>query len=259
MSEENDLMLVIFDFDWSLVNENSDLWIFDQLSPQLRGEVGLLKRNEYCGQWTQLMDYLVGKLMSEQNVGLDAVNTCLRHIPVFEETIEAVKLAFSCGAELAILSDANTHYISVILDHLKIGNLFTKIVTNGSIVCDPAICGLCKDSGNTQSRLHIFPYQPTLLPHGCSLCPANLCKGIVLDSWRRDGRFTKIIYIGDGGGDYCPCTRLTSADTILCRDGWALDKALETGSIPIHAEVRKWQSGFSLLQEMTSILGLRTS
>ncbi|CCM01144.1 uncharacterized protein FIBRA_03192 [Fibroporia radiculosa] len=52
MSEFIKRQLVVFDFDWSLVDQDSDRWIFEVLCPELRRKLNDLKREV---QWTDLM------------------------------------------------------------------------------------------------------------------------------------------------------------------------------------------------------------
>ena len=59
-------ILIVFDFDWSFVNENTDTYIIEQLTPKLVPLVRKL-RKEGC-QWTRLMHDTVQKMMLEENV-----------------------------------------------------------------------------------------------------------------------------------------------------------------------------------------------
>lgn len=49
--------------------------------------------------------------------------------------------------------------------------------------------------------------------HACQVCPANVCKGDILDELligpdeEGPGRFDAVVYVGDGSNDVCPCTR----------------------------------------------------
>lgn len=65
---------------------------------------------------------------------------------------------FSC--DLKVVSDSNLFYIKTILQHYKIYNCFSEIITNPALV-------------DEQGRLRIFPYHKS---HDCHLCPSNLCK-----------------------------------------------------------------------------------
>lgn len=68
-----------------------------------------------------------------------------------------------------------------------------------------------------EELLRIMPYH-TGPPHECtSQCPSNMCKGLILDQIRHKYTPQRIVYIGDGSGDFCPCIRLTESDFALAR------------------------------------------
>ena len=66
-------------------------------------------------------------------------------------------------------------------------------------------------------RLHVRPHQPDETPHACPHCPINLCKGAVMERWLEELAPSRCVYVGDGGGDFCPSTRLRSGDAVLAR------------------------------------------
>lgn len=69
---------------------------------------------------------------------------------------------FRC--DLRIVSDANMFFIETILKHLGIREYFSEINTNPGYV-------------DEEGRLRILPYHDfNKAPHGCSLCPPNMCK-----------------------------------------------------------------------------------
>jgi len=69
---------------------------------------------------------------------------------------------FRC--DLRIVSDANTFFIETILEHLKIRECFSDIISNPSYI-------------NEDGRLQILPYHDfNNFSHGCTLCPPNMCK-----------------------------------------------------------------------------------
>ena len=39
----------------------------------------------------------------------------------------------------------------------------------------------------------------------------------MLERWLAELQPTTVVYVGDGGGDYCPATRLREGDTLLAR------------------------------------------
>jgi pyridoxal phosphate phosphatase PHOSPHO2 len=123
------------------------------------------------------------------------------------------------------VSDANTHFIEIITAHHSIRPHFAAVHTNGSVFTEHGL-------------LQVTPHQPLEQPHACTLCPPNLCKGAVLDTLRSAlcsntasnsnssssssnsssaSSDCRVIYVGDGGGDYCPVTRLLPTDLVLAR------------------------------------------
>jgi hypothetical protein len=82
MSKGKPSVLVVWDFDWSLINENSDTYIVEQFSAELhesmvRGEV----REKYP-QWTNRMAECFRQLHQAHNAKQTELNEKLRNIPV---------------------------------------------------------------------------------------------------------------------------------------------------------------------------------
>jgi Putative Phosphatase len=186
-----------------------------------------------------------------------------------------------------IVSDANTHFIEIITAHHSIRPHFVAVHTNSSVFTEHGL-------------LQVTPHQPLAQPHTCSLCPPNLCKGAVLDKLRSamcsntDGSSSsssstttetssdcRVIYVGDGGGDYCPATRLLPTDLVLARHSdsksyglWSkiqaghqqqqrqqadatATAATATGSTTaasVVAEVKLWDTGHDLYDIFTQAL-----
>ena len=224
-------VLVVWDFDWSLINENSDTWVIEQLDFSGRvwaeGEAKF-RRKEL--DWTSLMDWALGELHANGHSAA-AISEALAKLPVLGGALAAVKLCLSVGAEQRILSDANTVYINTILEARNLTDAFAVVETN------PA-------SYDDSGRLHVRPHQPAdVAPHGCPMCPSNLCKGAVLDGWLAALKPERCVYIGDGGGDFCPATRLRATDFVLARaapHNSLLRKCRAAGPETVAATVLEW-------------------
>lgn len=58
-----------------------------------------------------------------------------------------------------------------------------------------------------------------------------MCKGDELDAWleAHGGKdsFDKIVYVGDGGNDFCPLLRMREGDLGLVRKNYELEKRIE--------------------------------
>lgn len=70
--------------------------------------------------------------------------------------------------DLRVVSDANQFFIDTILKHHGLLECFKEINTNPSIV-------------DEEGRLRIFPcHDFTTRSHGCSICPPNMCKVVMV-------------------------------------------------------------------------------
>lgn len=220
--------LVVWDFDWSLINENSDTYVLEQLDPAVNDKMEAKLRQGGMG-WTQLMDWSVGELAAAGHTP-QAIRAALVGVPILSGALSAFHAAKAAGAEQRILSDANTVYISSILEGRGLAADVSTVETNPAAFDDAG-------------RLRIRPHQPAGLPHGCALCPANLCKGAVLDTWLAELAPSRCIYVGDGGGDFCPATRLRASDVLLARqaphDG-LLRKCRVATPQQVRAKVVEW-------------------
>lgn len=236
--------LVVWDFDWSLINENSDTFVIEQLDPSQRIMKIVETKARKMG-WTQLMDLAVAELHRDGHTP-EALLAALATAPVLGGSLKAIAAAKAQpGTEQRILSDANTVYIDAILQehgHGVSAGTFASVVTNDA--------AFDAQSG----QLRIRPHQPPSLPHGCPNCPPNLCKGLVLDRWlAEEVAPQRIVYVGDGGGDFCPAMRLRPQDVLLARraphDG--LLSRCRRDPQAIRAQILEWDEaddGEALLQ-----------
>ena len=235
--------LLVWDFDWSLIDENSDTYVIERLD-----QAGLtwqaaqtLMANGKMG-WTELMDWCLGKLHEAGN-GPDAIANALKTAPIKSGALAAVSTAHAAGVEQRILSDANTVYIQTILNEHDLAGAFSQVVTN------PA-------TYDAAGRLRVRPHQSAGHAHGCPLCPPNLCKGAVLTQWINEVDPVRCVYVGDGGGDYCPAARLRAGDLVLARRPPHDSLLKRCCKEPVAATVLEWggasdEDGTDLLTSIT--------
>ncbi|KAL1924986.1 uncharacterized protein VTP21DRAFT_4640 [Calcarisporiella thermophila] len=204
-------VLALFDFDWSLVEGDTDKQTIS-LSP-----ASAAKQLELSGtvQWTDLQHELLGE-MHEQGITKVDIENALKLMVMEPDMLEALHILHTAGVEMVIISDSNTFYIDTILKHYNIAHYFSKIITN------PA-------HFDASGRLCVRRYEDGTA-HGCSICPVNLCKGKELIEYVKErGNFTRMIYLGDGLNDFCPATKLHNG-TLLCRKNHSLYRLLQDGA-----------------------------
>ena len=226
-------MPVVWDFDYSLlIATNSDTWIPKHLYPEA---AAFIRAGSAAGtQWTVLMDQTLA-LLHAQGIPASAIAAAAAQLPVDEDILGAVRALRAAGVPQFILSDANSLYIASFLSANALTPCFAAVHTN------PA-------REEASGRVSVGPYHSP--PPGCARCPPNLCKGRALEEALRPAapEGGKWVYVGDGGGDACPCLRLSAGDVVLAREGWELDKRLK-GEQPA-ARVVTWATGQDLAEAL---------
>ncbi|GAC71329.1 hypothetical protein PANT_2d00058 [Moesziomyces antarcticus T-34] len=229
--------LIVFDFDWSLVDQDTDRWVHEVLCPELRAELQRRKKGE---QFTDLCADLLLKLHA-RGVTPDELRDALRLLPFHpgvKRAISTLKQTAQPNTTLFLLSNSNTVYINTILAHHNLEGLFDEIVTNPAHFTPEGALKL-------ERRI-----APSAVQHTCSVgCSANMCKGDELEAFleRHGGRdaFDRIIYVGDGGNDYCPVKRLRTSDLAFVRKFRGLQTriAREAG---VKAGIKYWNGAWEL-------------
>jgi pyridoxal phosphate phosphatase PHOSPHO2 len=224
---------VVWDYDHSLIPDNSDTFIPKMLAPGRA--LDALFANPRALPWTELIGQVLSHLHS---VGVTAAQIAAASaaMPFDAEVHTAIAELAARGARQSILSDANTLYISTFLARHGLTAHFADVHTNPATVA--------ADGG----LVRLAPAVPPGAPHGCALCPPNLCKGAVLRRWRAAAAPAAAwLYVGDGGGDVCACLQLGAGDVVFARAGFPLAKALQgRHAAGLRAALRLWASGGEL-------------
>lgn len=246
--------LVVFDFDETLVDCNSDSWIH-KLAPggKIPDELEYRHGQDYFKHVQAVITYL-----HQNGVTRKDYVDCLSKMPpvsgMFDtliETLGRLKDQF----DMIILSDSNSFFISSYLKSKQCEDLFSTVLTNSAIFCE--------DGSLKVEEYHIQDH--------CSISARNLCKGEALKNFigRRmldhNTVYKCVNYVGDGENDLCPCTKLNSRDRIFPREGYSLDRLctklknnspdvrrlVENNKLPeLKATVTQWNSGSDILNKI---------
>ncbi|XP_044497485.1 inorganic pyrophosphatase 2-like [Mangifera indica] len=225
-------IVVIFDFDNTIIDVDSDNWVVDHL-----GATDLFNQLLPTMPWNSLMDRMMDELHAQGKTIEDIVEA-LKQVPIHPRIVPAINAAHDLGCDLRIVSDANVFFIETILEHLGIRDCFSEINTNPSFV-------------DEEGRLRISPYHDfAIAAHGCHLCPPNMCKGLIIEriqaSLSKDGSDKKIIYLGDGSGDYCPSLKLVEGDHVMPRKNFPVWDLICRNPMVVKAEIHSWSDGEDL-------------
>ncbi|XP_010884743.1 pyridoxal phosphate phosphatase PHOSPHO2 [Esox lucius] len=240
--------LVVFDFDYTIVDDNSDTWVIKCVAGECLPDI--VKNTYKKGRWTEYM----GRVMSyigDQKVSPDAVRSVMETIPFTDGMMELLRFIANNKNDIdcIIISDSNTVFINWILQAAGIQDSVDRIFTN------PA-------SFDKRGYLEIECYHS----HSCRQCPVNICKKKVLTDFlaeksKGNEEYQRIFYVGDGGNDFCPSNSLKSVDVVFPRKGFTLERLLSRQSAQqeedsLKPKVIGWTSGIEILNELKSSLQL---
>ncbi|KAK2997379.1 hypothetical protein RJ639_039912 [Escallonia herrerae] len=229
--------VVVFDFDKTIIDLDSDNWVVDEL-----GATELFNQLLPTMPWNPLMDRMMKELHSQGRTIVDIAEV-LKRVPMHPRIVPAIKAAHALGCDLRVVSDANLFFIETILTHLGVRDLFSEINTNPSFV-------------DEEGRLRIFPYHDfRTSPHGCNLCPPNMCKGLVVERMKASTEGTnKFIYLGDGVGDFCPSLKLKDGDYMMPRKDFPVWELISKNRSQIKAEIHEWSDGEELERVLLQLI-----
>jgi len=227
-------VVVVFDFDKTIIDCDSDNWVVDALGATRRFDELLLNL-----PWNSAIDAMMGELHS-QGKSIDEIAGSMRTAPLSPHVVAAIETAHALGCELRILSDANAFFIDAVLAHHGLAGYFSEISTNPAHV-------------DAAGRLRISPYHDfrhgACATHGCTLptCPPNMCKGKVMERMLDElsmeagkRRRRRVVYLGDGRGDYCPTLKLAERDYMMPRKGYPVWDLIAGDRRAVRADVRGW-------------------
>ncbi|XP_053453846.1 pyridoxal phosphate phosphatase PHOSPHO2 [Nycticebus coucang] len=236
-------ILLVFDFDNTIIDDNSDTWIV-QCAPGKKLPIEL--QNSYQkGLWTEFMGR-VFKYLGDKGVREDEMKRAVTSVPFTPGMVELFnfirknKDKFDC----IIISDSNSVFIDWVLKAANFHDVFDKVLTNLAAF-------------DSKGHLTVENYHA----HSCNRCPKNLCKNVALAEFvgkqSQVENYTQIVYIGDGENDVCPITFLKKNDVAMPRKGYALQKTLARMSQnlePIEYSIVVWSSGVEIISHLQFLI-----
>ncbi|KAG8906711.1 hypothetical protein FRB99_006309 [Tulasnella sp. 403] len=238
--------LVVFDFDWSMADQDTDRWVMEVLAPDLRRKMRDLSD---VVQWTDLVAQTLVELHGRGGTREQIIDS-LKIMPFHPAMVRAVKklqAAKSPETTFLCLSNANQVYINTILEARGLTDLFDEIVTN------PATW---KESGLLEVRRRVDPNGPQ---HSCQVgCNPNMCKGEELTAYleRKGETFDRMVYIGDGTNDFCPILRFRAQDLVLARSFRGLQERIkkEGDAAGLKPQVKYWGGAWEVEEIFIGLL-----
>ncbi|KAM9368932.1 phosphoethanolamine/phosphocholine phosphatase isoform 1-T2 [Phaethornis superciliosus] len=203
--------LLVFDFDETIIQENSD----DSILQAAPGKVlpDHIRQTFREGFYNEYMQRVLTYL-GDQGVKMGDFKAVYENIPLSPGMPELFQFLSKNHElfEIILISDANTFGIECSLRAAGVYSLFRKIFSNPS-------------SFDKRGYFTLGPYHS----HKCLDCPANMCKRQILTEYlaeraQEEVEFQRVFYMGDGANDFCPSGILTSADVAFPRKGYPMHR-----------------------------------
>lgn len=222
-------MLFVFDFDHTIIAENSETHIF-KLFPEEKLPKSLEDAYE-SGKWMEFMQKVLESLRNHGQTP-ENIKQCLQKLELMPGFCELFKFLREIHADCIIVSGANLLFIEWILEKHGIFSDFCEIFSNPAEIRDGVI---------KVSAFH---------SHFCASCFSNMCKKVILQEFlaKNPGIYSKIAYVGDGGNDFCPLAELREGDAVFFRKGFALEKRLKEFGEKLACEKRGWENGKEIVE-----------
>ena len=201
------MTLVVFDFDHTIIDANSDIEI-NKLFPSKETLAKALQQVNGYKSWTTRMQSMF-ELLKFHEITEDDYRKVMTEIPLTDGFVSLIQYLHALpNTELIIASDSNQVFIEMILKHHNLIEKFKRIFTN------PA------HFDTDQQYLQIQP----LGQETCPSCPSNMCKREIIENYRKTLQIDdlKVLFIGDGHNDVCAAKSLKKCDLVCARGGYRM-------------------------------------
>ncbi|BES99745.1 Hypothetical protein phosphate phosphatase Hypothetical proteinOSHypothetical proteinO2 [Nesidiocoris tenuis] len=222
-------LLAAFDFDHTIVDDNSDV-VARRL---LKCNAPIFDQGT-C--WTDYMQQIF-ELLQKQGTTPQEIRKAIIGMKEVKGFAKLVNFLYSADAEIIVISDANEYFIEKWLRSKKLDHVVAHVFTN------PAEF----DGGTLRIQKHHKQ-------DWCALSSENLCKGHILENYIEKRKvegveFDKILYVGDGNNDYCPSLKLREEDVTFPRKGYAFMQKLDQlgDKNGIKSKIHVWSTHMDIL------------
>ncbi|XP_038899083.1 inorganic pyrophosphatase 2-like isoform X3 [Benincasa hispida] len=198
-------IVVVFDFDKTIIDLDSDNWVVDEL-----GATDLFNELLPTMPWNSLMDRMMMEL-HEQGRTIDDIADVLKRAPMHPDVVPAIKAAHA------------------------LRECFSEIHTNPSLVDEEGRLRIFPIHKFSKSPHDFCP------PNMCKGLVMERIQASLMAEGKTKKRF---IYLGDGNGDYCPSLKLGEGDFLMPRKNFPLwDLISQQNPLVIKAEIHEWSDG----------------
>lgn len=210
--------LFVWDFDFTVINSNSDEYIPAQFLTKEQLKTGFRELYQSKnGDWHACVEEMVYRALQSEKGSQPALLQAAAQMPYLIPVKQAIDNIYNTPrASQMILSDGNTLFIGEFLRHNEMVSHF-----------DAGVVSNLGSWNEETGRLRVVHQSQQYGGHDCDRCSDNLCKTQALSETLKEKAIVKkkkrrprIVYVGDGGNDACPVLKvLQKGDIMLARVG----------------------------------------
>ena len=230
--------LVIFDFDQTIIDLDSEFSLVEKYAPDLYKEKN---GNLYVkDHWIEFNNYIYTRIIQNGYNYEDVKRyfSSLELSPNMEELLIYLKENKN-KYETVIITGNNDQVVDIVLSSHNIKECFEHILCNKSVRDEKNIFKIWAINEKYEHCVDDKPF---------------LCKSLFFEDFIKDKKdcFDKIFYIGDGANDFCLSKKLGINDIVFPRINYSLYKILyeKNGKNDVKAQIFPWNNGKEILETM---------
>ena len=223
--------LVIFDFDQTIIDLDSEFSMVEKYAPDLYKEKnGDLYVKDH---WIEFNNYIYTRIIQNGFTYEDVKKhfQSLNLSPKMEELLNYLRENKS-KFETIIVTGNNEQVVDLVLSSHGIKDCFDYILCNKSILDEKNIFKIWAVNEKYENCEDDKPF---------------LCKSLFFEDFIKDKKncFDRIFYIGDGKNDFCLSKKLGKNDIVFPRFNYSLYKILfdKNGKNEVKAQIVPWKNG----------------
>ena len=233
--------LVIFDFDQTIIDLDSEFSMVEKYAPDLYKEKnGDLYVKDH---WIEFNNYIYTRIIQNGFTYEDVKKhfQSLNLSPKMEELLNYLRENKS-KFETIIVTGNNEQVVDLVLSSHGIKDCFDYILCNKSILDEKNIFKIWAVNEKYENCEDDKPF---------------LCKSLFFEDFIKDKKncFDRIFYIGDGKNDFCLSKKLGKNDIVFPRFNYSLYKILfdKNGKNEVKAKIIPWKNGKDILDVLQKL------
>lgn len=237
-------ILLVFDLDHTIINLNTDMELVNLMKKRNPEKV---KERKHQDNWSLYM-HNIFEIFHQQNFQVEEIKKIINSLELnkgFKELFEFINLKKE-SFEVIIFSGCNTIFVEWVIKNHKIDHIIRKFYSNKAEITN-------------EGRINVDKTHE----HDCENCEVSQCKQRLFKDYLTERsnefvEFEEIVFIGDGGNDFCLAKFLKGSNLVCYREGYVLerliDKFTENGNKEFTCDLLKWNDGFEIIEKIKNIL-----